>query len=602
MALTQVLAKGIHWDLSELYKSSSDPKIKKDTAEIHSLVADFITSYKGKIYLDTVSATVLSQAIEKYERILEKVTILSAFASYLHSTDTADQRIGKFYQETRELDSTVSAKLTWFEIEILRIKDSVYENLHADQLLKKYQTYLANVRKYKPFTLTESEEIILTKKAQTSTQAFIRLFDEVDGSNTYEMKLGNEKKILNYSQLTPYMTSHPERQIRKTAAQALTTGLANKEKLYSYTLNMLLQDKAITDEIRGYSYPQEASFLKYGLKKETVETMVRTIEQNYSISEKFYKAKSRYLGIETLHEWDRYSFIGNTKPMTYTWDEAKEIVISSFRKFSPRFAEIAEKFFKNNWIHAEITPHKRAGAYCSYNSPKLHPFILVNFAGQIRDVTTLAHELGHGIHGYLSRDNTYLQAWPSTVIAEIASIFSEMFVFDTIYQSVSDKDVRLNLLIEQTQSIFASVFRQNAFYLFETDIHIHRRTKGELTIEDFNNYFQKRLQAMFGKGLILTPGHANWWMTILHFYRYNFYVFSYSFGEMLSLSLYARYKEKGESFVENYTRALSLGSSKNPYEITKTMGIDIQDQQFWNNGLAYINRYVDEFENATNTK
>jgi oligoendopeptidase F len=594
-----ITAKGVRWDLSDLYHDINDPEIARDIKEIHIDTAAFTKRYKGKIASDTITAATLLAAIQEYEKIWERTELVAAFASYLHSIETQDQKIGKFYQEANELESTVAAALTWFEIEILRIPDKHFTVLQKNTKLKEYDSYLKNVRKYKEHTLSESEEIIMTKKDQTGLRTLIRLYDEIDASNTYDLSVGGKKHIFNYSGLIPYLTAYPDREVRKKASAALTSGLKKKEKLYAFTLNSLLNDKKISDEIRHYSYPQESSFLNYGIRRGTVDTMVESLQKGYGITEKFYIAKKKAMHASKLYEWDRYSYVGDTSSQTYSFDEAKDIVLTSYAEFSPTFSEIAKKFFDNKWIDAEIQPNKRAGAYCSYNIPSLHPYLLVNYAGQIRDVTTLAHELGHGVHGYLSGRNTMLQAWPSTVIAEIASIFAEMLVFDSIYKKVTDKKVKINLLTEQLQSIFASVFRQNAFFLFESDIHHHRREKGELSIEDFNGYFQSRLQAMFGKSLTLTDDHAYWWMPILHFYRYNFYVFSYSFGQMLSIALYANYKESGSKTVSKYIEALSLGGSKDPYEITRAMGVDITDPEFWNKGLKYIDGLVDEFASLT---
>jgi oligoendopeptidase F len=596
-----ISAKGIRWDLSDIYKSIHDPKIARDKREIQNDIKQFSTKCKGKIGTNNIKAIPLLKAIQAYEKIWERTELIAAYASYLHSIDTQDEKIGRFYQDAHELESNVAAELTWFEIEILSIPDKHFTMLQKDPQLARYAEYLKNVRKYKPHTLTEAEEIIMTKKDQTGLRTLIRLYDEVDASNTYELIIGSKKLNLNYSGLIPYLTAHPDRKIREKASKSLTHGLKSKEKLYAFTMNNLLNDKKIRDEIRHYAYPQEASFLGYGVRRDTVETMVESIQKGYKISERYYTLKRKAMKVPTLHEWDRYSYLGSVKSNTYTFEEAKDIVLTSYSSFSPTFSEIAVKFFNNKWIDAEIQPHKRAGAYCSYNIPSLHPYILLNYAGQIRDVTTLAHELGHGIHGYLSSKNTMLQAWPSTVIAEVASIFAEMIVFESIYKSVRDKKVKLQLLTEQLQSIFASVFRQNAFYLFESDMHNHRREKGELSIEDFNAYFQDRLQAMFGNGLTLTADHAYWWMPILHFYKYNFYVFSYSFGQMLSIALYARYQKEGSATVADYIKALSLGGSKDPYQITKTMGVDITNPKFWGNGLDYIETLVTEFETLTNS-
>ena len=333
----------------------------------------------------------------------------------------------------------------------------------------------------------------------------------------------------------------------------------------------------------------------YEIEPETVENLTKTIEANYSLVERYYQAKARLVG-DKLYDWDRYSSLYPNERSVYTWDQAKEIVLASFEKFSGQAAKIAKEFFDKGWIDAEIGPGKRGGAFCSYTGPNHHPYVFMNFTGEIRDITTLAHELGHAIHGYLSRTNSVVNFWPSTATAEIASVFSESLVYDYLFEQLTDSKQRLNLRVEKIQSSFATVFRQTAFYQFELDITNHRRDQGELSPDEFDRYFQDRLQKMFGQGLTLTDGHKSWWMPVLHFYHYNFYVFSYAFGELLSQALYARYRQTGSAFVPTYLEALSLGGSIDPYRVTQKMGVDINQGDFWQSGLDLLKQEIIQFE------
>ncbi len=303
-----------------------------------------------------------------------------------------------------------------------------------------------------------------------------------------------------------------------------------------------------------------------------------------------------------LYEWDRYSSIyPEIEEPTYSYKLAKEIILEAFGKFSPTFKAIAEKFFKNGWIDAELSEGKKSGAFCSYTVPGKHPVILTNYTGKANEVRTLAHELGHAIHGYLSREQTLLNFWPVTPFAEIASIFAENLVFRAIYSDINDKKQKANLLGGRIQEIFATIFRQNAFYLFESDIHAIRRIDGELSTQEFNDLFQKRTQATFGKGLTLTEGHRYWWIPIAHFFHYNFYVFSYSFGQTLSNALYSKYLNDGSSFAEHYIEVLKMGSSKNLKDLTVKLGVDIQSPDFWQEGIEPIKYLVEDFNKLVTT-
>jgi len=596
---TKKTAGGTTWDLSDLYSGFDDPKIKKDKKKVRELTKKFIQKYKGKINSPELTAELLKNCLNDYEKILEKNILLSNYFYYRYSKNTQSEKAGHFFQKSKAFSTEISGRLIWFDLEWLNVDNDLAEKLIKSPKLSDYSHYLSYKQKFKPFRLSEEEELILTKKSQTSEQAFVQLYDLVDNGLKFKLEVDSETKELSQSELKPYLTVHPNRKVRKSAAEAFTKGISTKKKLFAYILNTLLFDKKINDEIRGYNYPQQSTFLNYEVEKQIVNDLASAVKKEYSICERFYRAKRKMLKIKKLHEWDRYSPIYQTDK-NYSWTEAKEIIINSFSQFSEKFSETAKLFFDNKWIDAELSPGKRSGAYCSYGTPSSHPYITVNFTGEINDILTLAHELGHGIHHYLSREQKLLEFSASTAVSEIASIFGESLVFDKLIKETKNKKAKTNLLANQLQNDFASIFRQIAFYEFETKIHKHRRQKGELSVNDFGKYYQQELQKTFGQGLQLTKNHRYWWIPILHFYHYNFYVFTYSMGNLIAYSLYNTYRNEQANFVSKYLTALKNGGSKTPAEIMKIMGINIKEKDFWQKGLNYIKDLVAKFEKLNN--
>ncbi|MFZ3301953.1 MAG: M3 family oligoendopeptidase [Microgenomates group bacterium] len=556
------------WNLKDLYKSIDDPKIKKDKKEIESKIKKLKSNFKKNS---------LTSSLELYEEISHSLSVLNNYAYLNHSTDTKDEKVSKFYQSTNEYINDIESKLLWFKVYLTKSNDKS----------EKFNYFLKTTRSLKPYTLDEDKEVLLTKKRQTGAESFIRFYDQIDSNKDFDGKT--------YSELSTTFASDPNRNKRKEAGQIIQKNLKDNSLLYKFILNTLLLDKKVDDEIRGFKYPQESTFLDYDIMPKVVETMSAVIIKNYKISEKYYLAKSKLLNMK-LFEWDRYSDIYPNTKSSVSWEDSKKIVLNSFSNFSEKFAVEAEKFFDNNWIDAKLKIGKSSGAYCSYVSNSVHPYVFMNFAGEQRDVETLAHELGHGLHCIFAKNNNYLDFMPSTATAEIASTFAELLVFEDLYKKAKTKKEKINLLGGKLQGAFATIFRQNAFYLFESELHKLRREKGELSLDEICNLYQKHLQPMFGKGLTLSDDHKYMWMVISHFYHYNFYVFTYSFGELLATSLYAIYKREGQKFVDKYILGLSLGGSKSPAEITKVMGVDITKEDFWQSGLDLINEQVKEFE------
>lgn len=575
------------WDLSDLYSGIDDPQIAKDKKKIGSVTKNFIKTYKGKINSNKLTTKFLLQALQQANQLDEKLLVYTYYASLLHEKDNADTKIGKFYQEAMEFDNQITAKLVWFTLELKAIPENIVKKILNEKSFSEYKHYLEKVRIFSKFTLSEKEEILDTKLSQSGIDAFRRLYDESNSAQDYDGQ--------NFSQITKVFSYDPDRNKRQKAGETITKSLKNSAHLYTFIINTLLLNKKTRDEIRGYEYPQHATFLSYEVDPGTVEALTKAVEKRFRLGEEYYKTKAKLMGIKTLHEWDRYAPIFPAKNSKLHWNDCKKLILDNFNDFSPEFNKIAQEFFDNNWIDSEVVPNKSSGAFCSYLVPSKHPYILQNYTGDWRDVTTTAHELGHAIHAVLSKDNNLSNFWPSTATAEIASTFCEAIVTDALLEQTTDTKVKLNILASKIEHSFASIFRQTLFYLFESQLHDHRRTKGELTTKEINNYFQSNLQKMFGTSLKLTDGHAYWWMNVSHFYSYNFYVFTYAFGEALSLALYAKYKVEGESFVKKYTQALALGGSKTPHEIMKTLEIDISDPGFWDQGLDLLEGQIKQF-------
>lgn len=578
----------MEWNLTDFFKSIDDPAIEKNKKTINKLVSEFIKKYKGKINSPKLTATLLLQSIKDVEAIDERLYIYTVFADSLFNTNTKSNKNRLFYQQSKEFSTKISSDLTWYMLEWQALPEKKSQQILKNHILSSYQHFFAQARAFAPFRLSEPEEVILTKKSQTSRSAFVRLYDEEEALDRYDGAT--------YSEIVTTLRSEPNRELRKKAALAITKTLQQKEHLYTFILNTLLLDKKVSDEMRGYKFPQQATFLDYEVDSKTVENIESAIDKNIAISQKFYAIKRKAMAVGQLYEWDRYHLLYPKVQQKYTWQEAKKIVLDAFAEFDEEFFKVAKLFFDKRWIDAKPNPDKRSGAYCSYTVPSKHPLILMSFQGSIDDVYTLAHELGHGIHGYLARKNSLVNFWSSTATAEIASTFCENLVFEYIFARTKNKKQKADLLCNQIQGSFATIFRQMAFYQFERDLHFHRREKGELTAEQIHTYFQKRLQPMFGKALKLTDGHSLWWMVIAHFYHYNFYVFTYSFGELLAYSLLQLYRKQDKSFITGYKDILRAGGTLAPDQLLAKLDLDISKASFWNEGMAFLAERVKQFD------
>lgn len=580
------------WDLSDLYAAVDDPRLETDLETCKTQATTFETTYKNTIAVDNLQAAHLRQALDAYETLLTAQYKPQAYAMLLYATNTNDPQRGALLQKTREFGSAVATHLVFFDLEIGQIPQATYETIAQDDALSPYRHYLDYQRQLAAHNLSEAEEKILVETANTRGSAFGRLFTEVHGRTKYTIERDGETQELTQSEILPLLYS-PNRELRRTAASSITTTLRDNAPTCTFIYNTLLHEKDVLDRLRHFSQPEDSRHLANELNGQIIDTVVDVCVDNYSIVADYYRLKGQLLGIDDLTHYDRYAPIA-AEESDISFDRAKDMVLQAFGDFSPRLHDMTEPFFSKRWIDAALAEGKRGGAFCAGITPDLHPYVLMNYTSQPRDVMTLAHELGHGIHDVLARDNHLLDYHPVLPMAETASTFGEMLVFDKLQAELDSDSERLALFCGKIEDAFATVFRQIAMYRFEQQAHRARRQQGELPTEKFNELWQQNMQEMFGDALKLGDDHACWWLYIPHIINTPFYVYAYSFGELLVLCLYAQYKREGSSFVDKYFDLLAAGGSRAPADLVASMGFDITDRQFWQAGCDLIRDRVEQ--------
>lgn len=598
-ALAEIPFPAVHWNLSALFDSIEDPKIEETWEALGERVDRFAEQYRGKVA--TLSPLHLAEAIREYEAICTTFVKPVTYAHLLYSCDSATPEIGAFLAEQMERMSATNVKLLFFDLEIQDLPGDRADVIIQDPAVDDYRHYLQTVRRYCDHKLSEPEEVILEETANTGCRAWVRLYEELLATHTF--------RVMKPSEDGPTEMTEPEvlallresdRDLRQAGADALTTGLEELERAIVFSYNTLLQDKKVGDRLRRHPYAQHSRHLSNELEKETVDLVVSMCAENYPIVARFYHRKKELLGLPELTHIDRYAPLHDSAEKK-SWEQGKAIVLESFGSMSPVLRDRAADFFDKGWIDAEPRKGKQGGAYCNYNTPDTHPVVFMNYQNKLDDVMTLAHELGHGVHASLSMDQTYLNYQGTLPLAELASTFGEMLVFERIVGEASPAD-QLALYAEKCEGVFATVFRQAALYHFEVRAHEARREEGELSAERYGEIWQEELQRMFGDAVVMGEQHKKWWMMIGHFFFAPFYVYAYSFGELLALSLYAKAKAEGEEFVERYIEMLRRGGSQSPQQLMDYVGVDLNSREFWQGGFDAIERLVSEFERLAGSR
>lgn len=585
----------VRWDLSALFSGIDDPRIEANWAKAHVLADAFAEKYRDKIDSPDLTADLLAQALTEYEQLANEAGKPISFAHLLFAADTSNPALGAFMQKQMERGTELNVKLMFFDLELMAAPEKVIAKLVSDPKLANFRHYIQVARTFSDHRLTEDEEIILEETANTGNRAWERLFEEVTSNHVFKLTRPGSAKTEGVTQEELLnLLRQPDRALRQAAADAFTAGLKDMERVLVFTYNNLIQDKAVGDRLRRYDYAEQSRHLANELEQRTVDLVVSMCRENYGLVERFYNVKREILGLSELTHIDRYAPLFDTEEPV-EWEQAKSIVLEAFGQFSEEMEARAREFFDKNWIDAEPRKGKRGGAFCSYNTPDTHPVMLQSYMNMADDVMTLAHELGHGVHASLSRAQSYFNFHGTLPLAELASTFGEMLVFEKLVANATPKD-KLALYAGKIEGIFATVFRQAAMFSFEQQCHRTRREEGELTSQQFGDLWQSEIQAMFGSSVKLGEQHRMWWSYVNHFISVPFYVYAYSFGELLVLSLYQQAKVEGPSFATKYIELLRLGGSRSPQELMAIVGVDLNSREFWQGGFDALDLLVVEFE------
>ena len=581
-------AENIHWDLSDLYASSSDPQLAKDKVAVLKEADAFAAKYKGRI--GGLSVNEFKEMLQEYEALQDKGGKIGSFAYLQWSTDTGNTDYGKLVQEANELGSEINQRLVFLDVEWLKVPDEEAQKLIEAPELEFYRHYLESSRRYKDHVLNEEQEQILSAKSVTGRSAWVRFFDETLGQAKFELdgKEYSEQEVLS-------KLHESDRELRIRAHASLTKKFKELGHPLTFVFNTLLADKSTNDKLREYPSWITSRNLSNETDDETVDALVNAVTSQYPLVQRYYKLKAKLLGLNEMFDYDRYAPIVQNEA-TINWESAKDMVLESYSEFHPKMGEITNEFFEKNWIDAAIKQGKRGGAYSASTVPSVHPYVFMNFDGKIRDVQTLAHELGHGVHQYLSRQQGPLQAGTPLTTAETASVFGEMLVFQNLLKELSDPKEKLALIIGKIDDTIATVFRQISMNRFENAMHTARREEGELTTERFSELWMDQQKALYGDAVTLTDEYGIWWSYIPHFLHTPGYVYAYAFGELLVLALYEEFTQRPDGFADRYMELLSAGGSEWPHDLVAKMGLDIRDPEFWNKGLASFEKMVEEAE------
>ncbi len=585
------------WSLTDLYPAIDSPLLVADFARAEREAKAFAADYRGNLAalaaqdLADPQSHDLDEAARRYEALDDLTGKIGSYASLVYSGDTTDPVRVKFYGDTQERLNALWTDLLFFQLELNRLDDDVIAQLAARPPLAHYRPWLDDIRKDKPHELADEIERLFHEKSVTSRAAFNRLFDETIASLRF--KVGGEELTLEPA--LNLMVDEKEA-VRKEAAGAIAETLSQNLRTFAFITNVLAKDKEISDRWRGFEDVADARHLSNRVEREVVDALAAAVAAAYPrLSHRYYKLKARWFGKDALDFWDRNAPLPNLPQRTYAWHEARDTVLGAYADFSPRMAGIAEQFFARNWIDAPVRPGKAPGAFAHPTVPSAHPYVLLNYQGKPRDVMTLAHELGHGVHQVLAAPNGALMAPTPLTLAETASVFGEMLTFRALLAKAGSVSERRAMLAAKVEDMLNTVVRQIAFYTFERKVHLERRN-GELTREKICELWMSVQGESLGPAIRLGPGFETFWAYIPHFIHSPFYVYAYAFGDCLVNSLYGVYQRAADGFAERYLAMLAAGGSKHYSELLAPFGLDAKDPAFWQIGLGMVEGLIAELE------
>ena len=584
--MTTNSAEGIRWDLSDLYAAHDDPRIDLTIKDCYARAERFADRFRALMQdHETLTAESLLQALSELESIYETLGRVGSYAGLLYAADTAKPEYQDLTQRVEQRSTEVRNLLLFFELEWLKFDDTIASRLMADPTLEAYRHYLISLRRYRPHTLTELEERVINDRDNTGRNAFGRLFSEITSSLTFAFEKQGEKADLNLSQILSLL-HESDRALRQSAMETLYQGLSQQGQVLTFIYDTLIQDQLTMDRLRSYPDPMAQRHLFNEIDGAAVKTMMAVVEENYGLAQDYFRLKAKLLKLPRLALYDQYAPVGKeVKPFPY--QQARQVILAAFDAFDPKFRQIAAEFFDKHWIDAEIRKGKRGGAFCASPSPQLHPYILCNYDDNLRDVMTVAHELGHGLHGCLSRKQSYFNYDTPLTTAETASVFGEMLVFDYLLEHQTDPEVQIALLAGKIEDIFATAFRQNVLTRFEEKAFA-ARTEKRLTHDTLGTLWLEANGKYYGDAVEIPDGYRWGWSYIPHFIHSRFYCYSYVFGQLLVLALYRMYKDEGKSFVPKYFALLEAGGSDTPEALLEPLGVNTRAAEFWQKGFEEI--------------
>ncbi len=582
------------WRLSDLYASLDDPVYKADLAKALEQAKQFSDTYAGKIETLATGKTAASdifKAVQAYEALEDLMGKIMSYAGLSYSTDTSDPVRGKFYGDAQEKITAASSYLLFFALEINRLDEVLFNVLCNTAPLAHYKPWLVDLRLEKPYQLEDRLEKLFHEKTVTGQGAWNRLFDETMSALRFSVD-GKElaiEPVLN-------MLQDSRVSVRRAASEALATTLKANARVFTLITNTLAKDKEISDRWRGFEDVADSRHLANRVEREVVDALVSAVRDAYPrLSHRYYKLKAKWFGKTELDHWDRNAPLPQVEQKVIVWEKARDMVLEAYAGFNPQMSDIAARFFNEGWIDAPVRSGKSPGAFAHPTVPSAHPYVLVNYQGKQRDVMTLAHELGHGVHQVLAGKQGALMAQTPLTLAETASVFGEMLTFRKLLSETTDAKARKSLLAGKVEDMLNTVVRQIAFYSFERKVHLARR-EGELTSDDLNRIWMSVQGESFGPAIKMHEGYEVFWSYIPHFIHSPFYVYAYAFGDCLVNSLYGVYEKSDAGFAERYMEMLSAGGTKHHSELLKPFGLDATDPAFWQVGLNLIEGMIEELE------
>jgi oligoendopeptidase F len=583
------LANLPEWNLNDLYAGTDAPALKADIAKAEEDSSAFKAAYDGK--LAALDGDGLAGALKAYEALSDLIGRIGSFAQLYYVGDTTDSDCAKFYGDINAKLTELSTLLLFFELEFNQLDDKALAKAMKSKALAHYKPWIDNLRMEKPYQLDAKIEQLFLEKSQTGAGAFNRLFDETMAGLTFEVN-GETLRL----EPTLNLMQSPDEAVRKAGAEALAKTFGANVKLFTLITNTLAKDKSISDQWRGFKDIADARHLSNRVEPEVVAALVEAVHAAYpKLSHRYYRMKAKWMGKDKLMHWDRNAPLPQEDTREIGWDEARETVLSAYGEFAPEMAAVAKDFFDKKWIDAPARPGKSPGAFAHPTVPSAHPYVLLNYLGKPRDVMTLAHELGHGVHQVLAARQGALMANTPLTLAETASVFGEMLTFQRLLKAADDPAKRKIMLASKVEDMLNTVVRQIAFYTFERRLHAARK-EGELTPDQINAIWMSVQAESLGGAIEFGPGYDVFWTYIPHFIHSPFYVYAYAFGDCLVNSLYARYQESSVGFQEKYFEMLKAGGTKHHSELLKPFGLDATDPAFWQKGLSVISGMIDELE------